>query len=356
MKVKKTAHNIQRLPCCPTLRYGAIGLIISALPAHATESNPTPTLVGHKPVAENVEIDNKTPVLGDTLTVTYVYKDKDDDQESASTIKWRYNGAEVAGENGVSYTPKLNTVTGLGNPCSDFWITAEVTPVSLSGVPNVGNLVESSPVNVELNLPEIPGFTFPETTRRTHAEAIAYCTLKGGRLPTGSELQEVFNKYTSGGVNLDVSQKYGWPQAGFCGGATHGYWTSDVNVDGDPYRVNLNDGGFYDKDDPNIISHVTCTFGVAPPKLPTAVNLTHTASGTADSNGPDFAGRPVVTIDKVTANLSFVPNTDTDLANYRFEWFAGGVTTGVVNDGDNTFIPRVEDQGKPIKVVVTLKP
>lgn len=322
----------------------------------AKEATPTPDVVGFKPVADNVAIDNPAPTLGDTLNVTYDYSDEDGDAEAAPDIKWLYNGVPVAGQVNAAYTPVPNINTGIGNACGDFQVAAEVTPVSQTGDPLVGDAKQSAPVTVALNLPVIPGFTFPETAGRNWSDANAFCLAKGMRLPTRAELQAVFNTYTSGGTNSQMAEKYGWPlTGGQCGGSLNNYWTSEPGASGRHWLVGMHNGNAVNGGDDAFSYQVACVPGSAPAQLPTAVTLTHPSSGSEALNGANFADRPVVTVDEITANLTFVPDTDTDLSNYRFEWYAGGVSTGVVNDGDNTFTPRVEDQGKPIEVVVTLK-
>lgn len=332
-----------------------LAAMMTAGVASASQSTATPAVVGHKPTADNVVIDNPAPNLGDTLNVTYDYNDIDSDIEATSAISWLYNGTPVVGETASSYTPVLNTNTGTGNACSDFQVLAEVTPQSQTGDPLIGDAKQSPSVSVRL--PVIPGFTFPEPVPLNWHDADAFCKAKGLSLPTEAQLTELLNIYAASGGNLVMSQQYGWPLQGRCGGvgSSRIYWSRDPADAGEHRAADLSlkfTGNVLDSN----LGSVTCVAGPGPAQLPTAVTLTHPSSGSEALNGPGFANRPVVTIDEISANLSFVANTDTDLANYRFEWFAAGVSTGVIKDGDNTFTPRVQDQGKPIKVVVTLKP
>lgn len=313
--------------------------------------NPTPPLVGHMPTVDNVNISPATPTLGQELSVSYIYNDVDGDAD-ASTFKWLYNGTAVAGQTAKQYTPVLNINTGVGNACGDFQVAAEVTAQSQTGDPKLGTAKASAPVSVQL--PTIPGFTFPDVTPLNWGDARQFCEAKGMQLPTIDQLQTVFNTYTSGGTNNKLAEKYGWPLYSRCGGSVGEYWTRE-GASGQRYIVTMYNGLAGSYDDTNYYQ-VTCVPGPGPAQLPTQVVLTHTSSGSLDLNGAGFADRPVVTVDTITANLTFVPDTQTDLANYRFEWFAGGQSTNVIKDGDNTFIPRVQDQGKAIKVVVTLKP
>ncbi len=319
--------------------------------AQAEESLITEPVVGHKPTAENVRVINSNPVLGDTLNVSYDYGDVDGDVEGDTAIKWLYNGNPVAGQTAKDYTPQLDINTAPGQACTDFQVAAEVIPVSLGGDPLIGDTKQSEPVTVKLNLPLIPDFTFPDTTTRTWHDANAFCQAQGMSLPSRGQLTDLHASYASGG-GYELAEKYGWPIVDRCGGRALGYWTREV-TGANHWAVVLYNGSAISTAD-TTLSHVTCLS--RPAQLPTAVALLHPASGTAALNGAGFTGRPVVTVDQITAALTFVANTDSDLSNYRFEWFAGEASTGVIKDGDNTFTPRVADQGKPIHVVVTLKP
>lgn len=326
---------------------------------YANNSQLTEKIVGHKPVITNVKIDKSTPQLGETLTLVYDYTDADQDAEATPSANWYYNNNPVGGQTGKAYTPIFNHVTGSGNACTDFTISAEVTPKSLTGDPKIGDPTIVDPVTVAINLQTIPGFILPDTVQRTWSQANAFCATKGAHLPTVAQLKKVFIDYTSGKKNNDqMSAKYGWPLlGGRCGGATASYWTSTQDpVTKGHYDVNMMDGGEFVLAFDSSPYHTVCTTVNGPAELPIAVDLAHSSSATTALNGPSSAGRPVVTIDEITANLTFVPNTDTDLANYRFEWFADGNSTGVIKDGINTFTPRVEDQGKKIKAVVSLTP
>ncbi|MFB2776780.1 hypothetical protein [Shewanella xiamenensis] len=325
---------------------------------HANNSQLTEKIVGHKPVITNVKIDKPTPQLGETLTLAYDYTDADQDAEAAPSVTWYYNNNPVAGQTGKAYTPIFNYITGSGNACTDFTIRADVTPKSITGDPKIGDTTIVAPVTVAINLQTIPGFILPDTITRTWSQANAFCISKGAHLPTVAQLKKVFSDYTSGGINDQMSKKYGWPLlGGRCGGGYATYWASTQDpISSGHYDVNMMDGGEFVTKFDDSLYHTACTTVNGPAELPTAVTLTYNSTATADINGSSSAGRPVVTIDEITANLTFVPNTDTDLSNYRFEWFADGISTRVIKDGINTFTPRVEDQGKKIKAVVSLKP
>lgn len=230
-----------------------IGTLVCIPAADAQESAPTPPVVGHKPVAENVRIDQPAPKLGDTLSVLYEYQDADNDAEGASIIKWRYNGTEIAGETERDYTPKIDVDTG--KPCT-ISVTAEVTPVSLTGDPLVGDARESTAV--EVALPTIPGFTSPDNKLRLWDAADAACRAQEMRLPTRAELIELFNTYTTGEVeNYQLSENYGWPIKDKCGSGSWTYWTNEARPAGGYYSVYMNRGDVFDIDD-DLPRYSTC--------------------------------------------------------------------------------------------------
>ncbi|KAJ8739034.1 hypothetical protein H9Y13_13040 [Aeromonas veronii] len=211
--------------------------------AIASPSSLTPAVIGHKPTVDNILLDKTAPVLGDTLNVTYDYQDIDGDAD-ASTIKWLYNGIEVAGQTAKQYTPVLNINTGVGNACGDFQVAAEVTAQSHTGDPKLGTAKTSAPVSVALAT--IPDFTFPDTTTRNWDDAKKFCEAKGMQLPTRAQLQTVFNTYTSGGANYEMAEIYGWPlNGGRCGGSYFIYWTSEAHSSGYHWVVRMDIGTAY---------------------------------------------------------------------------------------------------------------
>ncbi|MGR1225468.1 hypothetical protein ACUVMQ_21245 [Aeromonas veronii] len=283
----------------------------------AKETTLTPDVVGFKPVANNVVIDNPSPTLGDTLNVTYDYVDEDGDAEATPGIKWLYNGEVVAREVGASYTPALNTNTGTGNSCGDFQVTAEITPTSQTGDPLTGDIKQSPPVT--LSLPTIPGFTFPETTVRNWSDANIFCQAQGMALPTSAQLQAVFNNYTSGTNHYQLLQNYGWPMyGGRCGGSSTSYWTSEVaSGSGSRYHnvvsmfsgtvgVGYETSGF----------QVTCTLPPPPGSAPVVSAVSFNA--------------PVANVD-VTATWEYT-DADGDVeAGTAVEWLADDAVVGTGN-------------------------
>lgn len=213
---------------------------------YANNSQLTEKIVGHMPVAANVKIDKSEIILGESVNVNYSYDDDDDDGEAVPIVKWFYNGSVITGENSLSYTPTLNIKTGQWQQCSNFTVTAEITPRSISGDPLIGLPKESTSVNVIL--PTVNGFSFP--VYKNHIEAESYCSSIGARLPSKDELINLFNTHAIGGDGIIFSEKYGWPTASDnCGGAGS-YWTNERDTGDRFYFIQLGSG------EPGITSQV----------------------------------------------------------------------------------------------------
>lgn len=231
-----------------------------SITVQANNSALTPRVVGHKPIAKNVKIENVNPNLGDELKLFYEYEDEDSDVKGTPIISWFYNGKKVAGQNNMNYRPILDPITGVGVECSDVSVHAEVTPKSLAGDPQYGDKVTTQTVNVSINLGTIPSFIKPDaTTKNSWSEANAYCISLGARLPTVEELKYVFNTYAKT-TGFTMSSEYGWPlQAAHCGGSSNSYWASDVAPNGKHYDVSMFDGTeFYSQVTDVSPFHVAC--------------------------------------------------------------------------------------------------
>ncbi|MFB2761612.1 hypothetical protein ACE012_19150 [Shewanella xiamenensis] len=241
--VKMKCNLIHKAPIWATRLLSIMGLLLSVInplqAANSVESNETLPAVGRMPTATNVKFDKVDIALGESLNITYSYQDEDGDIDGGSDVTWFYNDTKISGASGLGFTPVLNINTPINTPCSrNFAINAEITPKSLNGAPLVGLPVTTN--SVKVTVPEIPGFTFP--VQKNHTDAIAYCNSLGARLPTRAELITLFNTYTTGGINLQLAEKYGWPLSNssstFCG--SYGfYWTSDAISGTAYYTVDL---------------------------------------------------------------------------------------------------------------------
>jgi len=230
-----------------------------SIAVQANNSIPTPTVVGHKPIAKNVIIENINPNLGDELKLYYEYEDYDSDVTGVPIVTWYYNGKEVSGQKSMSYTPVFDPITGEGVECKDVTVHAEITPKSITGDPQYGDKVTTQSVNVSINLGVIPGFIKPSAIiYNSWSSANSYCISQGARLPTVAELKFVFNTYAQT-TGFSMSSKYGWPlQSARCGGNSNSYWASDVAPNGTHYDVSMYDGSEYYFITDNSPYHVAC--------------------------------------------------------------------------------------------------
>ncbi|PXV56808.1 hypothetical protein [Aeromonas veronii] len=238
-------------------KYPHVFLLLACASVWGVESVSTPTLVGNKPTVESVRLDNTSPMFGETVKVNYVYKDIDGDVEGASIIKWLYNGSTLTGETGRTYTPVLNINTGVGKPCTTAHVAAEVTPISLTGVPNIGNTRRTATATIRLAT--IPNFTFPTTNKLSWSDAGTYCATRGYRLPTSEQLQFLFKNYIDENEVASVSVRYGWPlNKGWCGGSSYYYWTRDRSpTPSGAYVINMETGRKVETIE-SFAHHVTC--------------------------------------------------------------------------------------------------
>jgi hypothetical protein len=89
-----------------------------------------------KPNAENVSITGTPPLLGQTLTGYYEYKDPDLDEQGESKYQWYRESVAISGADSIKYVLTIEDV--------DSRIRFEVIPVSLTGYPDTGDPVISN--------------------------------------------------------------------------------------------------------------------------------------------------------------------------------------------------------------------
>ncbi|MGL5345469.1 MAG: adhesion domain-containing protein [Plesiomonas sp.] len=231
--------------------------------AYAMSSSLTPRIVGHKPIASNVKIDNENPILGERLIMSYQYSDADNDVEDEPLIAWYYNGKKVSNQTKSTYQPIFDPVTGVGVECNDVGVKVSVVPRSKSGDPLLGEEQSSEDVVVKVIFDSVPGYIKPTAATFNWSEANAYCKAKGARLPTVAELKQLFKMYSTAPSSYEMSTKYGWPlQSARCGGSSNSYWTSDSGImapHGEKhYDVSLFDGSEFIHITDNSPYHVAC--------------------------------------------------------------------------------------------------
>lgn len=204
----------------------------------ALESEPTPPVVGHKPVVGVIsaiqdelvpgakfrlhKIKFGEPVTAKALGLLDTYADEDGDPEAGSIVKWYQNGAWV-------HTGPSFTATDVGTASNMLRVT--VIPKSSSGQPDTG---DESSLSREIYIRSqlIDRFIPPLASEIgvSWQEADTSCQQKGARLPTRDELTRLIKNEV--GVNYHLCGFYGWPTAGDCGGATGNpdyamYWTNE---------------------------------------------------------------------------------------------------------------------------------
>ncbi|QTL96465.1 hypothetical protein AjGTCBM29_04404 [Aeromonas jandaei] len=284
----------------------AIGLILSTGPVVAMQSADTPDVVGHKPTIGSVTLDKTAAALGDVLNVIHSgYSDTDGDAEANPSIRWLRDGVPIAGQTASSHTVSPSPT------CSDFNLSAEVTPTSQTGDPLTGDALRSA--SLPITYPQIPGFSKPDNVVRTWPVADSFCTAKGMRLPTVAELQYVFANYASGFGSQDMAYKYGWPLTNICGGA-NGYWTGDQS--GNNRMMVYMNAGNSTSFAQNISGGVACTTGIPSGTPPVASNVSFNAP-VANSN--------------VTATWTYTDAEGDAESGTTVEWLVNGNVVGTGN-------------------------
>lgn len=246
-----------------TLSRLSAGLLLAALAAGARAAEvtqATDTVQGRAPVASGVVINVQGklpgvgPRVGDTLQVDYSFIDADGDAQGNTGIQWTRGGGAISGEMNSSYV----TQTADANQSIGVQVTPKTDPANTD--PSTGLLVSPATVTVvpANGRPSLGNFLAPDGVHRTWNQANTYCQSKGARLPTPSELQQLFLNFTSAthvnsgasapAINFEMCSLYNWPLNGQCGGhASMGgyYWTS-LRADANYHRlIVMNNGNNY---------------------------------------------------------------------------------------------------------------
>ncbi|MFM5429236.1 hypothetical protein ACET8G_20635, partial [Aeromonas veronii] len=161
-------------------------------PAEASQSDDTPAVVGHKPVASGVTLSPAAPKAKESVTASWTYVDDDNDIESGSSIEWLLDDV-VTGQGGSFTLPEDSTSKRL---------LVRVTPRSAAPAdPVQGESVNSAEVFIACAPEETLSnggltFTCPQSQALNWSNANNYCQSQGARLPTVSELQSLYANKT----------------------------------------------------------------------------------------------------------------------------------------------------------------
>lgn len=218
-----------------TLSLLTTGVLLASLAigAQADVSTTTTAVRGRAPVASGVNVINKTNPgvgvrVGDTVEVSYTFKDADGDTDNGTSFRWLRSGSAVSGATGSTYTA--------GAADANETLAVEVTPKTDSVItdPASGTVVTSPDVAVEASDGLLGNFITPPIARFSQAEGSAYCKNLGARLPTAQELQALYLDATRATVlggsqaNNEMCSVHGWPLSAECGGYSDLYWTSEM--------------------------------------------------------------------------------------------------------------------------------
>lgn len=225
--------------------------------AQAKLSEPTGSVKGRAPVASGVVISNQSrpgvqPRVGNVLRVGYSFADVDGDAQSGTSIQWK-RGATTVGT-ASTYT----TQAADANQSLRVEVLAQTDPSITDPASGAAAASASVVVAAAGAAVGVGNFLPPTSEVLTWTQAFSHCGARGGRLPTRSELQQLFVSATSatavGQSNYEMCSLYGWPLGVQCGGS-NSYWTSD-SAGGVRYRVLMDSGVAYTNSD--LYSQVAC--------------------------------------------------------------------------------------------------
>lgn len=204
-------------------------LLMNGITAQATAavSQDTDTVKGRAPIVSGVTVSNQTkpgipPRVGSILRVDYSFSDPDDDDESGTAIQWLRNGSAIGGATSAIYT--ATTADGGAR------LSARITPhtATSSTDPSSGTPLISAALEIVVGALPVGRFLAPPTAPMNYTNAKAYCQSRGARLPTETELVQLYHDSTSapeaGYSNPEMCTVYGWPNGGVCGGQKNTYW------------------------------------------------------------------------------------------------------------------------------------
>jgi len=135
-------YVLQEYDVGATLQFAVIPRALTGLPNVGFERICAPTAIvqfGHPPEAQNVEI-NGCLQVGEPLTGTYEYVDKDNDLEGETTFQWYRTGTTAGAIAGATQKTYLVTLQDLGAT-----LQFEVAPVARTGTPVIGPKRKSAP-------------------------------------------------------------------------------------------------------------------------------------------------------------------------------------------------------------------
>ncbi|MFB2776781.1 hypothetical protein [Shewanella xiamenensis] len=268
---------IQQAPIWAIRLLSTIVLLLSVInplqAANTVASNETQPAVGRMPILLNapnlpvgpIETGATVPVsdiaiVGIPLTLadmgidwsTYIttsFRDDDGDIEDGTLYEWLIDGSVVSSIS--TFTPQVEHGGQL--------LSLRLTPKTKNGDPHIGRSVSTNTILVRSGL--IEKFKKPDSSARIWNQAKDYCEGNGYRLPSTSELQQLFLETTKqivvGVASNDICNRYGWPLQAMCNGSTGRYWTSEADGVGAHWGVDLA-GGLIASAPDGAARHVAC--------------------------------------------------------------------------------------------------
>lgn len=340
-----------------------ISSLFMAGSVHAAISNPTPLVVGHKPT---LSFQGTKPVaiqLGDSIVINeadFLFADTDGDIEAARSYIWKLDG--VATANSTTTFDILITESDLVGKR----LTLEVIPKTISGDPNIGDVLVVDYGLVGFNASAAPSISNLVMT---------------GSLQLGQVINATYVFESNGGDNRDQSTYQWGPLGSTAAGVSSGMTVTNSQVV-DGYLLTLGDvgsvleltveakNGVGTVGNQVTINSQALTGGGSGGEVidPTTANIKVDFISPANDeslHGIGSNGRPVVGISQMTASCKFegAPVSDFSLCDtntYNLSWKStadNGVTYNIITDGVNgvTYMPHTRHQGLAIVAEATVK-
>lgn len=334
-------------------------LVVSA--AHAAMSLPTPKVVGYKPVLTYNGTLPGAIKLGDSITVAegdFTFTDVDGDTEAPRNYVWKLDGVATA-VTGLRYDILLGATGDLNKR-----LTLVITPETTTGDPTLGDglVIDFGTIGVDAT-----------------ATPIISALAMSGTLQLNQNLSATYLFNPNGG-DINDQSTFMWGHVGdntqntVAGGASVAAtqvvddYTLTVADIGEVVELSVQaKNGVGTTGNTETVTSALLTGGgstgeVVNP-LAADVRIIHNATGSELLNGPDFAGRPVVGKDLMTAECKAVgaPVADFTTCNtglYDLQWKStpDAVTfSDIAGQTGNTYMPHTDHQGQQIAVEATVK-
>ncbi|WP_429169492.1 Ig-like domain-containing protein, partial [Aeromonas hydrophila] len=213
--------------------------VAGGLPLASTSTTTTFVTPNTAPVASSLTwVTPITASVDEPFILKWTYSDAESDAQSGSTVEWFRNGVSLGAPTATLTANKFVYYPASG--LAGATLTAKITPKASTGTAT-GTTVTSPAITVAAK-GSLTGFvsSTASTTVMNWETADNYCKslnvngYTGYRLPTPTELQQVFTQVTgvsSGTYSMDLCNIARWPLNSACGttSGVEAHWSNTIN-------------------------------------------------------------------------------------------------------------------------------